>query len=74
MHLVGYSYEDYHDARSLEHKVVSKHSGPQNAALAAFVSCLCAGAHFPQIVRYVLKSPANCLFVAVVLNVSLANV
>jgi hypothetical protein len=22
MHLVGYLYEDYHDARSLEHKVV----------------------------------------------------
>jgi hypothetical protein len=21
MHLVGYLYEDYHDARSLEHKV-----------------------------------------------------
>jgi hypothetical protein len=23
MHLVGYLYEDYHDARSLEHKVKS---------------------------------------------------
>jgi hypothetical protein len=22
MHLVGYLYEDYHDARSLEHKVL----------------------------------------------------
>jgi hypothetical protein len=24
MHLVGYLYEDYHDARSLEHKVSSE--------------------------------------------------
>jgi hypothetical protein len=24
MHLVGYLYEDYHDARSLEHKVKKK--------------------------------------------------
>ena len=23
MHLVGYLYEDYHDARSLEHKVIT---------------------------------------------------
>ena len=22
MHLVGYLYEDYHDARSLEHKII----------------------------------------------------
>jgi hypothetical protein len=25
MHLVGYLYEDYHDARSLEHKVLKHH-------------------------------------------------
>jgi hypothetical protein len=24
MHLVGYLYEDYHDARSLEHKIVEE--------------------------------------------------
>ena len=24
MHIVGYLYEDYHDARSLEHKVTHK--------------------------------------------------
>jgi hypothetical protein len=24
MHLIGYLYEDYHDARSLEHKVLEK--------------------------------------------------
>jgi hypothetical protein len=24
MHLIGYLYEDYHDARSLEHKVLER--------------------------------------------------
>jgi hypothetical protein len=24
MHLIGYLYEDYHDARSLEHKLLSR--------------------------------------------------
>ena len=36
MHLVGYLYEDYHDARSLEHEVLVAKSHP----LTQFVSHL----------------------------------
>jgi hypothetical protein len=40
MHLVGYLYEDYHDARSLEHKVIVTNSGPLGCEAVSFGECL----------------------------------
>jgi hypothetical protein len=39
MHLVGYLYEDYHDARSLEHKVriLIAQSGTQDKMLESII-------------------------------------
>ena len=46
MHLVGYLYEDYHDARSLEHKVGSNS-----------VSVLRTKHHLPDMSCIVFRNP-----------------
>jgi hypothetical protein len=40
MHLVGYLYEDYHDARSLEHKIVRDHKPVFQSTMTVTRLCL----------------------------------
>jgi hypothetical protein len=44
MHLVGYLYEDYHDARSREHKVIVNSLGgfSKNPETSNFVKICCS--------------------------------